>query len=270
MQIAEKYLRMERIPHIWCPGCGNGIALGAALRALDRMNWDMNQVVMVSGIGCSSRATGYVDACTLHTTHGRALAFATGIKLARPELKVIVMTGDGDASAIGGNHLIHAARRNIDLTVILYNNFIYGMTGGQCSPTTPCGSWSSTTPDGNPDPAFDISALVAAAGASFVARTTVYHVVQLENYIHRALSTKGFSMVEAMTPCPTAFGRKNKQKTPAAMMEFLKTAAKPLDKAPAEGYDAGIIPVGVVVDRQKPEFIEQYEAMAKRIMEAGK
>lgn len=264
MQVIEKYLRKEHIPHIWCPGCGNGIALGASLRALDRMGWDMDKVVMVSGIGCSSRATGYVDCCTLHTTHGRALAFATGIKLANPELHVIVMTGDGDASAIGGNHLIHAARRNIDMTVILYNNHIYGMTGGQCSPTTPRNGWSTTTPHGNPDKAFDISALVAAAGACYVARSTVYHVAQLENYIFQALNKRGFSMVEAMTPCPTAYGRKNRQKTPLAMMEHLKTKAKPIDRLQGDEAE-DVIPVGVVVDREKPEYIAEYMKMVQRI-----
>ncbi|MBN1444297.1 MAG: 2-oxoacid:ferredoxin oxidoreductase subunit beta, partial [Planctomycetes bacterium] len=169
----ERYVRTGRLPFIWCAGCGNGIVLKAILAALARLKVSQDELVMVSGIGCSSRATGYVDSCTLHTTHGRAIAFATGVKMARPDLTVVVVTGDGDATAIGGNHFIHAARRNIDLTVVLFNNWIYGMTGGQVSPTTPRGSWATTAPHGNPEGSFDIPRLAVAAGAVFVARAAV-------------------------------------------------------------------------------------------------
>ncbi len=195
-----EYIREYNFPHIWCAGCGDGINLKALIRAMHKLEISRDDAVMVSGIGCSSRTPGYMDINTLHTTHGRALPFATGVKLANPDLKVIVITGDGDATAIGGNHFIHAARRNIDITVLLYNNYIYGMTGGQCSPMTPIGSKASTAQDGNIEPSFNTSGLAIAAGASFVARTDVYHVQQLEKFISKALQKKGFSVVEIMTP----------------------------------------------------------------------
>src|SRR5665647_113581 len=176
---AEKYLRTEKLPHIWCPGCGNGIVLGAMVRAFDKLGCDQNNTVIVSGIGCSSRAAGYMDFNTLHTTHGRALAFATGIKLARPEITVFVIMGDGDSSSIGGNHLIHAARRNIDLTAIVFNNSIYGMTGGQYSPLTPTGSRATTAPYSTIERPFDLPDLARAAGATYVARSTSYHAAML-------------------------------------------------------------------------------------------
>ena len=177
----EKYFRMNKLPHIWCPGCGHGIILGSLIRAIDNLDLDQDNICIVSGIGCSSRAPGYMNFDTLHTTHGRALAFATGIKLSKPELKVIVITGDGDCAAIGGNHLIHAARRNIDLTTIVFNNNIYGMTNGQYSPMTPKGAFASTAPYGNIDRNFDLCKLAVAAGATYVARGTVYHTNQLLN-----------------------------------------------------------------------------------------
>ena len=169
-RLIEQHLRTEYLPHIWCPGCGHGILMRDIVQAIDNLKLDPDKVCIVSGIGCSSRAASYLDYNTIHTTHGRAIAFATGIKLARPELEVIVITGDGDAAAIGGNHLIHAARRNIGLTVIVFNNGIYGMTGGQCSPTTPQGDFGTTAPYGNIERPFDITALAMGAGASYVAR----------------------------------------------------------------------------------------------------
>ena len=177
--IINKYFRPGRLPHIWCPGCGNGIILGSIAKAIDKLGLDQDTTSIVSGIGCSSRSSGYLDFNTVHTAHGRALTFATGIKLAKPDLNVIVCTGDGDATAIGGNHFIHAARRNIDLTVILFNNNIYGMTGGQYSPMTPPNSKATTAPYGTIEPAFDIVGLAKGAGATFVARTTTYHVQQM-------------------------------------------------------------------------------------------
>lgn len=262
----NKYLRTQRMPHIWCAGCGNGIVLKAMLRAIDRLGLNKNEIVMVSGIGCSSRTPGYVDFNTVHTTHGRALAFATGIKLAKPELTVIVVSGDGDATAIGGNHFIHTARRNIDLTMIIFNNYIYGMTGGQYSPTTPLGKWGSTAPYGNLENAFDICGLAAAAGASYVARGTVYHAVQLDKLIESAIRKKGFSVVEALTPCPTYYGRRNSQKSVIDMMRWQientakgKAANTPSANAPEK------IATGVLVDREKPEYVEAYQKFIARL-----
>ena len=216
------YFRQETLPHIWCPGCGHGTVTGALVRAIMRLDLDKNKVCIVSGIGCSSRAVGYLDFDTLHTAHGRALAFATGIKLARPELKVIVMTGDGDCTAIGGNHFIHAARRNIDITTIVMNNNIYGMTSGQYSPMTPKGMYGTTAPYGNLERSFDLCELAKAAGATYVARGTSYHVPLLINLIESAIQNKGFSVVEAVVQCPTYFGRKNKVGGPVEMLNWIK------------------------------------------------
>jgi len=195
----DQYIREGTIPHIMCPGCGNGIAMKSIIRAVDSAGIKKDDMVVVSGIGCSSRIPGYLDFNTLHGTHGRAIPFATGIKLAKP--KVMVITGDGDALAIGGNHFIHACRRNIDITVVLFNNNTYGMTGGQVSPTTPLKAWQTTTPYGNIDHPFDICALAIAAGATFVARGTSYHTVPLERLITKALQHKGFALVEAIVGC---------------------------------------------------------------------
>lgn len=205
----RSYLRLDMMPHILCPGCGHGIVLKSLLRAMHRLALAREDVVLVSGIGCSSRIVGYVDACTLHTTHGRPLTFATGVKLARPDLRVIVITGDGDGLAIGGNHLIHAARRNIDLTCLLLNNAIYGMTGGQGAPTTPEGARSSITPSGAVEPAFDACRLVQGAGGTFVARGLTASPLQLDDLIVAAIEHRGFSFVEILSDCPEYFGRYN-------------------------------------------------------------
>jgi len=268
----DKYLRLDKYPLIWCPGCGDGIILKSILRSVDKLGYDKDNIVMVSGIGCSSRTPGYVDFNTLHTTHGRALAFATGVKLAKPELKVIVITGDGDATAIGGNHFIHAARRNIDLTVIIYNNFIYGMTGGQVSPTTPSGRFASTAPFGNLEPTFNISGLAQAAGASFVARSSVTQVRMLDKYIEMALQKKGFSLVEVMTPCPTAYGRRNRMGTGLALMEWLKENTITQAKAATMTEEElnGKIVTGILVDREKPEYTEQYLKLIERVQASQK
>lgn len=258
-----KYLREWNFPHIWCSGCGDGIVLKTLIRSIDKLGIHRNEAVMVSGIGCSSRTPGYVDINTLHTTHGRALAFATGVKMAKPELNVIVVTGDGDATAIGGNHYIHAARRNIDLTVLLYNNYIYGMTGGQVSPTTPRGAKALTAPFGNLEPAFNISGLASAAGASFVARGDVYHVQKLEKLIVQAIRKKGFSVVEIMSPCPTAYGRRNKMANPVVMMEWLRDSCIPAGKYDkmTEEEREGKVRTGVLVDVEKREYTEQYQRL---------
>lgn len=263
----RKYIRSSNFPHIWCSGCGNGIILKGLIRCLDKLEISRDEAVMVSGIGCSSRTPGYIDINTLHTTHGRALAFATGVKLADPDLKVITVTGDGDATAIGGNHYIHAARRNIDITVLLYNNFIYGMTGGQVSPTTPRDARASTAPYGNLEAPFNTSGLASAAGASFVARTDVYHVKQMEKIICRAMQKNGFSVVEILTPCPTAFGRRNRIADPVDMMKWLKENTVPLSSYNrlSPGERKGKIRTGVLVDIDKPEYTSEYQKLIDRV-----
>lgn len=257
----EYYLRDKHFPVIWCPGCGVGIVLKAMLRAIDKMGYDKNEVCVVSGIGCSSRIPGYTDFNTLHTTHGRALTFATGVKMAKPNLKVIVVTGDGDCTAIGGNHFIHAARRNIDLTVILINNYIYGMTGGQASPTTPAGKKATTAPFGSSENVFNVSGLAEAAGATFVARTSTYHTVQCEKMIEKGLQNKGFSLVEVIAACPTSFGRPNKQADPVDMLMWQKDNAVPIARAQNMSPEEleGKFTTGIFVDRQAPECRTEYQ-----------
>lgn len=254
-------LRKDKFPHIWCEGCGDGIALKAILRAVQNMGLQQDNIAMVSGIGCSSRTPGYADFNTLHTTHGRALAFATGLKLARPELNVIVVSGDGDATAIGGNHLIHAARRNINLTLLLYNNHIYGMTGGQVSPTTPMGDFATTAPYGGMENTFDIAGLTIAAGASFVARSTVYHAKVLERLIEKAIRKVGFSLVEIMSPCPTAYGKINKKGMPKDLILNQKSQAVNIEKSKTMSPEdlRGRIITGVLADRELPEYISTYD-----------
>jgi 2-oxoglutarate/2-oxoacid ferredoxin oxidoreductase subunit beta len=263
----SKYLRIEKFPHIWCPGCGDGTVLKGMLRAIDRVGLSKDEVVVVSGIGCSSRTPGYVDFNTLHTTHGRALAFATGIKMAKPELTVIVVSGDGDGTAIGGNHFIHAARRNIDLTMILFNNYIYGMTGGQASPTTPYGAKASTAPYGNIDPNFNVSKLAEAAGATYVARGTAYHAPQLDKLIEGGIKNKGFSLIEVLVQCPTAFGRRNRFKTTQEMLEWQKDHAVPIqavDKMTPEQLE-GKFTIGVLVDQKRPEYTHEYNRLCLQV-----
>jgi len=265
----EKYLRLNKFPLIWCAGCGDGIVFKAILRAIDRIGLNKDDICMVSGIGCSSRLPGYVDFNTLHTTHGRAIAFATGVKMAKPGLKVIVVTGDGDCTAIGGNHFIHAARRNLDLTVIVFNNHIYGMTGGQVSPTTPAGKKASTAPFGNAEPSFNISELARAAGASYVARSTVYAALRLDKLIEQAIRKKGFSVVEVYTPCPTAYGRRNKLGTGADMLLKLKEDSVSVEAAAAmqaEELEKKIV-TGVLVNVDRPEFSEEYYKLSQRLMQ---
>ena len=254
-------LRKDKFPHIWCEGCGDGIALKAILRAVQNLKLDRNKIAMVSGIGCSSRTPGYVDFNTLHTTHGRALVFATGLKLARPDLHVIVVSGDGDATAIGGNHLIHAARRNINLTVLIYNNLIYGMTGGQVSPTTPMGDFATTAPYGGMENTFDIAGLVIAAGASYVARSTVYHAKALERMIESAMRKVGFSLVEIMSPCPTAYGKINKKGAAKDLILNQKYQAVNVEKSKTMSPEdlRGRIITGVLADRELPEYISTYD-----------
>jgi len=218
----SKYLRSAMIPHIWCAGCGNGIVLNCFVQALDELQKDLDKLVIVSGIGCIGRTAGYTNTDSFHTTHGRAIAFATGVKLANPELEVVVISGDGDLFAIGGNHFIHAARRNIGVKVICANNFNYGMTGGQQGPTTPLEALTTTTPYGNIEHPFNLVHLAAASGATYVARWTTLHVRRLTQSIKRMLQKEGFCFIEVVSPCPEIFGRYNKMRTGLEMMEWFR------------------------------------------------
>ncbi len=264
------YLRTEKkFPPIWCPGCGNGIVLGSMLRAISAIGLDKNKVAVVSGIGCSGRASTYVDFNTLHTTHGRALTFATGLKLARPDMTVLVVMGDGDALAIGGNHFIHAARRNIDLTAIIFNNYIYGMTGGQFSPTTPPRMVASTAPSGNIEPSFDVVKLSEAAGASFVARGTTFHTTQLDELLEKAIRKKGFSVVDVITQCPPIYGRYNRLGSASDMMRWQEAYAMELGDAEGLKEDdvRGKFMTGVFLDEDKPEYCEEYKQLVNRLQQ---
>jgi 2-oxoglutarate ferredoxin oxidoreductase subunit beta len=264
----HKYLRHDKkFPHVWCAGCSNGIILGATIRAISELGYAKDDVAMVSGIGCSSRMPVYVDFNTLHSLHGRAIAYATGVKFYRPDMKVIVVTGDGDATAIGGNHFIHGARRNIDLTVILINNNIYGMTGGQYSPTTPVGDIATTTPYGNIDPPFDICKLAIGAGATFVARTSAFHAQEAKSYISKALQHVGFSLVEIVSTCPVIYGRMNKKGSPAKMLEWLRdnVIAEKRYNSLSEKEKVGKIVRGIFVQEIKPEYTAVYNEMVSSL-----
>jgi 2-oxoglutarate ferredoxin oxidoreductase subunit beta len=249
-ELIDKYLRKEHLPHIWCAGCGNGIILSALVEAIDSLTIDKSKVCIVSGIGCSSRAAQYMNFDTIHTLHGRAIPYAEGIKLANPDLEVIVITGDGDCTAIGGNHLIHGCRRNIDLKVIVFNNNIYGMTGGQCSPTTPLDAITTTTEKGNRCRDFDICKLSEAAGATYIARSTVGHYNHLVKVIKKAFDNKGFSIVDALTPCPVQFGRRNSLKKSSDMIKNLKHKVSTKSD---ERYE-----IGILKDIKGPEYVEEY------------
>ena len=254
----EPFLRTERIPHIWCPGCGIGTTVNCFARALLDSKLDLKKVVVVSGIGCTGRVAGYVNLDSFHTTHGRAIPFATGLKLANPELTVVVYSGDGDLTAIGGNHLIHAARRNIDLKVICVNNMIYAMTGGQTAPTTPGGAITSTAPLGQFEPAFNLVQLAESAGAAYVARWTTYHVKQLARSMTEVLHKKGFSFIEVISPCPTLFQRRNKLGDGLDTMKSYKEKSKTRNgaaTAEAALTMQGDILVGKFVDRDRPDYM---------------
>jgi len=254
----KEYLRERFFPHMWCPGCGHGTILNSLIRAIEQLGLDKNQIVMTSGIGCSARISGYVDFHSLHTLHGRALAFATGVKLSKPELNILVPMGDGDALAIGGNHFIHAARRNIDITAIVMNNRIYGMTGGQFSPLSGCGKKATTAPFLTIDKEFDVVELAIAAGATFVARSTAYHVQESTTILKKAITHKGFSVVEILSQCPTHYGRKNKEGDAAAMLGLHKTNTAKIGSKQLE-ENPSLTARGIFVDRDEPEYCEQYE-----------
>ena len=258
----DEYLRTDKMPTLWCWGCGDGVILKALIRAIDKLGWNMDDVCVVSGIGCSGRFSSYINCNTVHTTHGRTLAYATGIKLANPTKKVIVVGGDGDGLAIGGNHTIHAARRNIDLTYILINNFIYGLTNSQTSPTTPKGMWTATMERGNIDPTFDSCKLVEAAGASFVARETMIDPKKLERTLVKALEHKGFSYLEVFSNCHVNLGRKNKMASATSNLEWIDSISLAKTKFDMLEEDAkeGKYPTGVLKqDENALEYCEAYE-----------
>ncbi|MDP8204285.1 MAG: 2-oxoacid:ferredoxin oxidoreductase subunit beta [Candidatus Tenebribacter mawsonii] len=258
----HKYLRHDKkFPHVWCPGCSNGIVLGAVIRAIAELGLKKDNIAMVSGIGCSSRMPVYADFNTLHSLHGRAIAYATGVKMYKPEMDVVVITGDGDATAIGGNHFIHAARRNINLTVVLINNNIYGMTGGQYSPTTPHGDIATTTPYGNIDPTFDICKLAIGAGATFVARTSAYHAIETQSFIKQAFEHKGFSLVEIVSACPVIYGRLNKKGDAPTMMKQMKEnviSVKDYEKLSPDDKTNKVTRGILMHDTEKKEYTEAY------------
>ncbi|HPR42034.1 MAG TPA: thiamine pyrophosphate-dependent enzyme [Candidatus Methanofastidiosa archaeon] len=261
-EIFDKYIRKNMMPTILCSGCGNGIVLNSILRAIDELGKDIDKMVFVSGIGCSSRLNSYIKADGLHTTHGRPIAFATGIKAANPDLDVVVFTGDGDCAGIGGNHFIHGIRRNIDLTVIALNNYNYGMTGGQASPTTPYESITTTTQYESFEHPFDLSKLAMAAGAPFVARWTMAHPLQLLKTIKKGLAVKGFSFIEVLTACPTSYWRKNHIRDTESMYRWYKentVSAKRSENEPEK------IVIGELQHLDKKEWTEQWTELVERV-----
>ena len=267
----DHLMRTDRIPHIWCSGCGIGIVFGSLMAAVMKGETPLDDVAVVSGIGCTGRMAGYIKLDSFHTTHGRAIPFATGLKLARPQGKVIVASGDGDLLAIGGNHFIHAARRNLDLTILCVNNFNYGMTGGQLAPSTPYGAKTTTTPQGSPDEPFNFCALAAACGATYVARWTALHVRRLTNAIDEAINKKGFSFLEVIAPCPTAFGRRNKIRKPLDLLRFYYDhSVVKNDINPGEAFidfDHNLA-VGKFLDVERPTFLDHYEMVNRGEVEA--
>ncbi len=265
----DEILRKDRLPHIWCPGCGIGVAVTAYIEALKRSDIPREQHVVVSGIGCTGRVAGYVNLDSYHTTHGRAIPFATGLAIANPELEVTVFSGDGDLFAIGGNHIIHAARRNVDLNVICVNNFNYGMTGGQFGPTTPEEAKTTTTPYGNVEDGFNLPYLAAASGAVYVARWTSLHFRPLRDAILRAFQKRGLTFIEVVSPCPTSFGRPNELGEGLDEMEWYRLSC--VIDHDADLREIGLsmrkdshIVVGNFVDVERPEFLERYERVIQR------
>ncbi len=259
----EDYLRLELMPHFMCPGCGHGIALRALLWAIHELEVDKDRLAVVSGIGCSGRVGAYIDAYTIHTTHGRPLAYATGLKLARPDLTVIVITGDGDCLAIGGNHLIHACRRNLDITCMMLNNEIYGMTGGQVSPTTSDARFTTTTPMGNHEPQFDACRLAEAAGAGLVGRGITLQVPSLKNLLVEAIRHPGFAFVEVISDCTEIYGRKNELGSSAEMVLHQKAAVRPeaYHNTVEQPFRPGSWATGVLARNPRPEYGASYRAL---------
>jgi 2-oxoglutarate ferredoxin oxidoreductase subunit beta len=268
----DYYLRTDKMPTLWCWGCGDGIIMKAMIRAFAKLGWDKNDICIVSGIGCSGRFSSYIDANTVHTTHGRTVAYATGIKLANPDKHVIVVAGDGDGLAIGGNHTIHGCRRNIDLNFVLINNFIYGLTNSQVSPTTPKGAWSVTTQYGNIDPSFDPAELARGAGATFIGRESVAEAQKLERLFVKGFQHKGFSFFDVHSNCHVNFGRKNKLAQAKQMMDWIEERLIPKAKwdklSEEEKYELkqkGVKPRGVLYQAEEPEYCEEYYKLIERV-----
>jgi 2-oxoglutarate ferredoxin oxidoreductase subunit beta len=257
------YLRQDRLPHIWCPGCGIGTTVNCFARALTDSGLNLDKVAIVSGIGCTGRVAGYMNLDSFHTTHGRPIPFATGLKLANPELKVVVYSGDGDLTAIGGNHFVHAARRNMDLMIVCVNNFTYGMTGGQVAPTTPPGATQTTMPYGNYENPFNLAYLADACGAVYVARWTVYHVKQLAKAMLEGLHKKGFVFIEALAPCPTLYSRRNRLGDGVDQLKYYKEKSVIRNgadtKEVAIGFQGEIV-VGKFIDRERPTWLDSMNA----------
>lgn len=252
---------------VWCGGCGNGIAMGALIRAIINLTIPHHQIAIISGIGCSGRGSAYINLDSIQTPHGRTIPVATGIKLTRPDMHVVIYSGDGDIAAIGGNHFIHAARRNIDITTILINNFIFGMTGGQVTPTTPFEAIATTAPYGNIEPPFDLCALAAAAGATYVARGTTYHVNQLVSYIEKAIKNKGFSFVEVISQCPTQYGKLNKIGTAPQMLLWIKENTVNIRKAGNKTLEEseGKIIIGEFISKERLELTDSYIQLNEKV-----
>lgn len=266
----DSYLRSDKMPTLWCSGCGDGLVMKALIRAIDEMNWDKNDVAVVSGIGCSGRMSSYLDFNTLHTPHGRTLPFATGLKLAKPTAHVIIIAGDGDALAIGGNHFLHACRRNIDLTLIIINNFIYGLTGGQFSPTTPIGSYAQTSPDGALEPTFDAVKVAIAAGATYVARTAVSNPRHISEMVRGGLAHQGMAVIEVISNCHVNFGRRNVSGEPQELIAWIgrQTVSEDIAQYMAQDELDGRLVVGVLQHlTNRPEYVASYYQKAAEIRE---
>lgn len=265
----KDYMLFYKLPHTWCAGCGDGIVLQSIAAVLSEMGLDKHQVALASGIGCFGRVDDYLDLNCMHVTHGRALPAATGIALGNPNLTVLCTMGDGDGTTIGGNHLIHAARRNINVTAIIANNYNYGQTGGQYSGTTPTHSITTTSPYGHIEKNFDVCKLAAAAGASFVARATAYNPVQMRQLIRKGIENRGFSLIECMVACPTHYGRYNKQGDAASMMKLMNAQSVPAEKAKnmSEEELEGKIVTGVIVNRPRPDYYTLYKQIIDEQMQ---
>lgn len=258
----DKYLRLEKMPTLWCWGCGDGVILKAVIRAIEKCGWDQNDVCVVSGIGCSGRFSSYVDFNTVHTTHGRTVAFATGVKLANPDKHVICVAGDGDAMAIGGNHTIHGCRRNIDINMIMINNFIYGLTNSQTSPTTPQGMWTVSQKAGNIDPTFDACEVAKASGASFVGRESILDPRKLEKLLVKGFQHKGFSFFDVMSNCHVNLGRKNQMGTAMDNLSWIDSITTPLNKYEQLSDEEKLnkFPTGVLKhDENAREYCDMYK-----------
>ncbi len=263
----DKYLRTNKMPTLWCWGCGDGVILKSFIRAIDKLGWNMDDICVVSGIGCSGRFSSYVNCNTIHTTHGRTIAYATGVKLANPDKKVFCVTGDGDGLAIGGNHTIHGCRRNIDINHIVINNFIYGLTNSQTSPTTPQGMWTVTMKRGNIDPTFNACDLAIGAGASFVARETMLDPKKLERVFVKGFEHNGYAFFDVFSNCHVNLGRKNKMNSAMANLEWIDsiTVAKSKYDKMSEEEQEGLFPTGILKqDTKAAEYTDSY----KKVQEA--